>query len=165
MVLPDTAFHRGAQVIRIRTKEAGRPGEQSLRVRLAPDQPTEERSAAGAEQVAAEPATLMLASSKAFCRRNVCWAHLAHELFARAACDPRIPLDSARWHEATAHEAVNHQVAQPSRVVHVTLSTRNSPRVDGIRQGECDCGREHMPHRLPVHTGRFAHNDAALLPA
>ena len=94
MVLPDTAFQRGAQVIRIRTKEAGRPGEQSLGVRLAPDQPTEERSAAGTEQVADEPRDLDVGVFQGLLQARRVLGHLADELFARAGTVQRTTYSS-----------------------------------------------------------------------
>ena len=50
---------------------------------------------------------------------------------------------------------MSEQIRDPHRVVHVGLAARHVAHVGRVGQHQFACALEHVPHRLPVHAGRF----------
>jgi hypothetical protein len=78
----------------------------------------------------------------------------AHELLARAGEVAQF-LDRRGRDEAAADQPQRQEVADPGRIVLVTLAPRNVPDVHGVGEHQGHVVFKHMPHRLPVDAGRF----------
>ncbi len=74
-------------------------------------------------------------------------------------------LDRGRRDEAAADQSVCCEIREPCGIVHVALPTRNCAHVPGIRQDQRELRLQDVPHRLPIHAGRFQRDDLALVRA
>jgi len=78
---------------------------------------------------------------------------LAHQLRARAREVAQL-LDGRRRHEAAPDQPQGQQVADPRRVVLVTLAPRDVPDMHRVGEHQLDVALPDVPDGLPVHAGR-----------
>jgi hypothetical protein len=79
---------------------------------------------------------------------------LAHELLARPREIAEL-LNGSRWHKAALNQSMRQQIRDPGRVVHVALAAGNIANVHRVRQDQREGAFQHVPHRVPIHAGRF----------
>ena len=71
-----------------------------------------------------------------------------------------------RWrNEASSNETMGKQIRYPQGITDIALTTRHVLDVGRLCQHQLKMTFEHMPHRLPIHSGRFhRYNRATALP-
>ena len=80
--------------------------------------------------------------------------HLPHQLLARAGQIAQF-LDRPRRNEARADQPMRQQIRDPGGIVDVALASGDVVSVRRIGQHQLELAPQHMPHRLPIHSGGF----------